>query len=91
MHDEANRSLFREVNERIRDVSVDRWDGSPIGFLCECDDPECVEVLDLAIADYDAIRSVPNRFILVRGHESPGVEGVVARSNGYLIVEKRPA
>jgi hypothetical protein len=91
MH-EANRSLFREVNERIRDISIERWDGTdPIGFLCECGDTECIEVLNLAITEYDAIRSFPNRFVLVHGHESPGAEAVIARSNGYLIVERRLA
>jgi hypothetical protein len=89
---EANRSVFREVNERIRDISVERWAGpDPAGFLCECRDTACVEVLSLAVTEYDTIRSVPNRFVLLDGHESPDVEAVVARNNGYVIVERRLA
>jgi hypothetical protein len=89
---EANRSLFREVNERIREISVERWaPPDRIGFLCECGDTECANVVSLAVAEYDAIRSVPNRFLLIHGHESPDSEAVVARSNGYVIVERRLA
>lgn len=85
-----NSFLFREVNQRIRDVSASWIDTSePVGFLCECGDRDCIDVLELGVADYEAIRSVPNRFLVRQGHELPDVDDVVARVNGYVIVEKQ--
>jgi hypothetical protein len=80
--------LFREVNERIRDVSQSWAEASePVEFLCECGHGECSELLGLTIADYDEVRSAPNRFMLLRGHEA----AELAVINGYSIAERRGA
>jgi hypothetical protein len=81
-----NTSLLRQVNERIREVIKAWGDASePVGFLCECGDPNCVGVVKIMTADYEAIRSAPGRFLLLGGHELEAGE-VVARNNGYVIV-----
>jgi hypothetical protein len=36
-----------------------------------------------------AIESEPNRFIVVRGHESLAVDDIVAERDGFLIVSVR--
>lgn len=83
--------LFREVNERIRDVSQSWAKASEtVEFLCECGKAECSGLLGLTIADYDQMRSAQNRFVLLRGHESAAL-AVVARVNGYSIAEERGA
>jgi hypothetical protein len=85
-----NSSVFRQVNERIREVSTTWADVSePIGFLCECGDATCTGVMTLNVADYDTVRSAPGHFLLLRGHELPEAEEVVARTNGYLVVAQR--
>lgn len=85
-------AVLREVNDRVREVSAARVGAAePIGFLCECGDPDCLGVVDLTIAEYEAIRSVPNRFLLLAGHERPGADGVVARDDRYVIVAPRAA
>jgi hypothetical protein len=38
---ERNEALFREVNERIEDVSTMLERDEEMQFLCECDDPDC--------------------------------------------------
>ncbi len=83
-----NRALFREVNERILAISAEAWKATaePVGFVCECDDRGCAELVELMPAEYEAIRAAPRQFLLRHGHESPGVDEVIARSNGYLIV-----
>lgn len=71
MTDDQRRSLlFREVNERIRELGL-RWDEpGAAGFVCECARPGCNEVLDLTVPDYDELRARGDGFIVLRGHES---------------------
>jgi hypothetical protein len=82
-------ALFRAVNERIRDVST-TWAGSSerVGFLCECGGTDCDGVLNVTIPVFEEIRSRADHFLVLRGHESPEVDEVVAENNGYLIVAK---
>jgi hypothetical protein len=83
-------ALFREVNERVREVG-NAWGvpSEPIGFLCECGDAKCIGVLSVTLAEYEAIRAAPERFLVLRGHELPDSDQVVDGVNGYLIVERR--
>ena len=81
-----NQALFREVNERIREVA------SPsvsLGELvCECSDPSCTRSLGVAKSEYEDVRSSPTRFIVARGHEMPELERVVEENERFLTVEK---
>ncbi len=81
-----NQILFREVNERVREV-VDGEDGR-IEFLCECSNPDCIETLVLTNAFYEHVRSRATLFVLAEGHERLEVERVVDRGPGYVLVEK---
>jgi hypothetical protein len=85
-----NTALFRQVNERIRDVSRAWGNSDAIGFLCECGNSNCVGVVELPVEDFEAIRSSPGRFLVLREHETFDGEEVVATVDGYLVVE-RPA
>ncbi len=78
-------SVFREVNERIRELSAGWGDAQPVGFICECDDPACTAPVDLTLAAYDAIRSAPERLVVLPGHE-PRRGEVVTRDDGYVVV-----
>ncbi|MGH3024286.1 MAG: hypothetical protein ACRDNI_11565 [Gaiellaceae bacterium] len=82
-----NQDIFREVNERLREVS----DPSArlTEYLCECSDVECRETIELDLVDYDAIRARPNAFLIAPGHEKLEVERVVEDENDrYMLVEK---
>ena len=84
-----NESLFREVNERIgeaaqRTVAI----ATDADFVCECASLACTERITLELDEYEWVRSDPTRFVLVAGHELPDVEQIVARRNGYVIVDK---
>jgi hypothetical protein len=79
-------TLFREVNERIEDLT-DSEDQS-MEILCECSDTECLVTLDLGKKDYEHVRSVPTWFAIERGHEIPEIEHVVEEFDGYVVVEK---
>jgi hypothetical protein len=89
-----NEALFREVNERISEISQELAPGAANpelidGLICECSDPLCLErVGPLTIAEYEGIRQDPRRFIIAAGHQAADVEEVVDRQPTYWIVEK---
>lgn len=86
---ERNEALFREINERIEDVGTALApDDVPMEFLCECDDQDCVEKVSATRAEYEAIRAVATHFVVLPGHENPGVEHVVQETERFLVVEK---
>src|SRR6185437_1318518 len=74
-----NEALFREVNERIREITAGQ--AVPLDefviFQCECGRLDCQEQAHLSLAEYEAVRAEPNRFIVLQGHELPEVERVV--------------
>ena len=82
-----NEALFREFNERVEDLA-DTVGAERIRFVCECGDLDCLKRVELTRAAYEEVRSDPKRFAVAPGHEKPEVERVVARGEGYLVVEK---
>jgi hypothetical protein len=86
---ERNEALFREVNERIEDVTTTFVrDEEPMEFLCECDDAACAEKVSATRAEYEEIRSVPTHFIVLPGHDDPAIEHVASHNERFLVVEK---
>jgi hypothetical protein len=88
-----NEALLREVNERIHEVGERLQvlpDDGELEFRCECGRPECEEFVSMTASEYERVRSDNDRFAVVPGHEDPEIERVVARTDGYLVVDKRP-
>jgi len=83
-----NQILFREVNERVAKVHGSLDDASPSEFVCECSHDDCTETLALSAPEYERIRSSPNLFVILPGHESPQVDRVVEVGEGFSLVEK---
>jgi hypothetical protein len=83
-----NQVVFREVNERIAELSelVDQ-SGFNV-FICECSDPGCTEALEITAGEYEAVRSDGARFVIVDGHQIPEVERVVDGNSRFIVVEK---
>jgi hypothetical protein len=81
-------SLFREVNERIEEVS-DHFDlGDRIPIVCECANDGCHEQIELTQAEYERLRRVPTHFAVLPGHDIPAAERIVERNSRYVTVEK---
>jgi hypothetical protein len=80
-----NQSLFREVNERIEELSRSATMPS---FICECCDEGCDEMMALTLEEYEHVRSDANRFAVLPGHEVPAVEEVVEATDRYVVVAK---
>lgn len=83
-----NQLVFREVNDRIREVRK-RFDlEGPTDFVCECSGESCTETVSLALDEYDGVRSSPTLFVIVPGHETLEVEQVVEVNERFMLVEK---
>jgi hypothetical protein len=86
-----NQSLFREVNERIKQVGEKSkaWTYNQEA-ICECADDSCSERLAVDQAEYEAVRQIPTRFLVFpsEDHVFEDVERVVMKDERYWVVEK---
>ena len=84
-----NEAVFREVNERIEELAdTFNLKEEVLDLICECGDPTCVRRISMSPAEYAELRSDPHTFAVHPGHETPDVERVVQKRNGYDVVEK---
>jgi hypothetical protein len=81
-----NQVLFREVNERLREM-LD-YSARSVEFLCECSNTECIETVVLDVSEYERVRTKSNQFVIAPGHEPVEVERVTWESDRYFLVEK---
>jgi hypothetical protein len=83
-----NEAVFRAINERIRELG-NRFGEEGLEFICECADETCTERVRLTLDQYEHIRALPIRFVVVAGHEAtPLVERVVFSNPQFSIVNK---
>jgi hypothetical protein len=85
-----NESLFREVNERIRELA-ERFEtpaGGFIHFVCECSRLSCSDAVPLTGEEYASVRATRSRFIVRPGHVDDQYERVVLETERYAVVEK---
>ena len=86
-----NEIVFREVNERLRELGEGfSLVSEQAEFVCECADTTCTERVRMGLAEYERIRSDPRWFVIVPGHEELDYERVIQEAEGYSIVEKLP-
>jgi hypothetical protein len=87
-----NEALFRDVNERIREISdTFGQKDATYNFLCECSDPMCAEKVVLTPAEYEHVRAESTRFVVAKGHAMPEIESVVEQARDHVVVEKEGA
>ena len=86
-----NQSVFRSVNDRVKELNEVFDALTPYGeWVCECDGLECFEKIHLTLHEYEQLRQQSNRFAVAPGdeHVNLEVEQVVARTERYWLVEK---
>jgi hypothetical protein len=86
-----NQSLFREINERVKQLNDGFSMVLPVGeWICECADDTCVERIELSAQAYEVVRANGTHFIVAPGdvHVYPDVERVTERNDHYWVVEK---
>ena len=79
-------SLFREVNERIGEITQAHETNGEV--LCECANRECVATIPLTLTEYETVRGFPTHFLVAPGHVDPEIERVVEEDERYVVVEK---
>jgi hypothetical protein len=87
-----NQSLYRSVNERIKQLNaalgVVAPDGDSYEWLCECADTGCTVRVSATLDEYESVRKNPRTFIVASGHLYPEVERVLNENSRFVIVEK---
>jgi hypothetical protein len=84
-----NESLYRKVNEAIERGLWPGEEPERIPFRCECARMDCNATVEMVVAEYEAVRQTPRRFLLLDGHDIAGLDVVMERHPGYIVVEKR--
>jgi hypothetical protein len=85
---ELRSDIFREVNERIAEITgMWQWEDKQ-GFLCECATAHCTQAVWLTRAQYASVRAARSRFVAAPGHELPGGGRVVERYEEFVVIEK---
>jgi hypothetical protein len=84
-----NQELFRHANAALEKAAgLNELNVEALPFLCECSDEACMDTVALSLRTYEEVRSHPNRFFIVAGHETIAGEDVLSTTDGYSIVEK---
>jgi hypothetical protein len=88
---DRSQALFREVNERIRDLN-DTFGESPladprIDFICECAELTCVAIVRATPLAYAEARARPTRFLVAAGHADAAARVVLAL-DGIQVVDQ---
>jgi hypothetical protein len=63
---------------------------APLNFICECSAADCQKHIQLSINAYEKTHQRNDWFTIVKGHETPAVEKVVADEGDFTVVEKFP-
>jgi hypothetical protein len=85
----SNEELFRNVNERIENLSTPvAQDDEGMEFLCECDRAGCYEKVRVTRAEYESVRETPTHFIVLPGHEDLRIEHIAHSTERFVVVEK---
>jgi hypothetical protein len=83
-----NEVLFREVNERVKDIAAKLGDDGGYEYFCECANKDCTFRISLSLAEYETIRRDPKQFVVLPEHHTPEIESVVSKSEHFWVVRK---
>ena len=85
-----NEAVFRAANLEIKSAEQELDGGTDhvIEVICECGRQGCRGLITLTSAEYEGVHAQADRFVVLRGHESPEIERVVAELADYLVVDK---
>jgi hypothetical protein len=84
-----NEALFRQVNERLKEIGESfSLVSELVDFVCECGSASCAAPIRMTVEEYERIRSEPELFFVVPGHEIDDVEWVVETHDEYDVVRK---
>lgn len=76
-----------EGHEKIAQ-NVEQHIDKPLHFYCECADEKCRQRIVLKPSEYQELHQNSSQFVLLPGHNLPGMERVVLSRDAFIIVEK---
>jgi hypothetical protein len=79
--------VFRKANDRIAEKGRELGWCFAVPFLCECADTHCFARLELTLELYEDLRSDPQRYLTVPGHEIPAAI-VIEQTESFSLAEK---
>jgi hypothetical protein len=90
-----NEVLFRERNKQMKRrvealLPKQNRDSYKIGFVCECSDVDCHDVLEMSLAEFSRHHRKPSTFVLKAEHQNEDIERVVKATDNFIVVEKFP-
>jgi hypothetical protein len=85
-----NEVIFRSVNENVAEFVEEQIGGEDaiLAFYCECSQSQCRERIKLTTKKYKEFHSNEHQFIALAGHETPQIERIIKKQDGYNILEK---
>lgn len=84
-----NENAFRALNESLgASVHHGRPDSDLAGFVCECGNPECDDIVRVPLPTYMSVRADSQLFIVKPSHDIPDAEDVIAERDGFVVVRK---
>ena len=88
----SNQTLFRFVNDEMLGLNeaFATDPESSAGFVCECSRLDCVDQVEIGLAEYTQVRSNRRWFVVAASEEHvfPEIEQVIKRADQYFVVEK---
>src|SRR5437763_15380623 len=86
----GNVVFFRKAIDHIRNAAIRHEFSDRIPFLCECADERCTEIVRVSLADYEAVREHPERFLTAPDHHLAFADSVrrLEERDGYDVVER---
>jgi hypothetical protein len=82
-----NGALFRQVNERLLELSEGFQNGS-MQFVCECSNEDCTATITMNHDEYESVRTRSTFFVVASGHEMLEIEKIIDRRDSWTIVQK---
>ena len=78
--------VYRDVNDRIRELDEALRDHGRIEVMCECG-RGCTERLEVPLDEYDRARREPTYFLVTAAHFAGEVDRVIEDHGVWLLVE----
>jgi hypothetical protein len=89
-----NELLLRRKNESAKDALQKYYgdeldeDSALLEFYCECSNDDCEEHVELTISEYEKHHERNDRFVVLPQHDLAAIEKIVAKTDGYIVVQK---
>jgi hypothetical protein len=88
-------ALFRAINDRISElldktIGVQARSSDLRDFICECRSRDCTSTVRATVAEFDAIRTRENLFLVDPSHDPDAPDRLVRKTPRFGIVELRP-